>query len=145
LPSIFAEVAKGDRDPVFILADVISEPLWRGLLYLLFKYEKLYYSPEAICGLSPQYESISSGETVYKAPKIRGSLLKVGIYAVERGALVTELCGIQGVPIPFIKLVQRESPEGMFTVAYLCGPSLGVRNVSHDASKVEAPPLESFF
>ena len=144
LPPIFAAVAQPGRDPVFILADVVSEPKWRGLVYLLFKYEKLYYSPEALCGLSPQYESIS-GEAVYKAPTIRGTKLKVGVYAVEREALVTELCGIQGVPPPLIKQVQRESPKDMFTVAYFCGRGLGVRYVSRDGSKDESPPMDSFF
>ncbi len=144
MPPIFAAVSQAGRDPVFILADVVSEARWRALIYLLFKYGKVYYSPEAICGLTPQHESIS-GETLYKAPTIRGSQLKVGIYAVERESLVSELCAIQGVPLPLIKQVQLKSPKGMLTVAYFCGSSLGVRYVSLDASKDESPPMESFF
>lgn len=144
LPPIFAAIDKPGRDPVFVLADVAGEARWKRLIYLLFKYGKVYYSPEALCGLNPQYETIS-GEPLYKAPTIHGTQLKVGIYAVERESLVSELCAIVGVPPPMIKQVKREGPKGMFTVLYFCGLTLGVRYVSPDAKKDEPPPADSFY
>ena len=84
LPPIFAAVAKPGRDPVFVLADVVGELRWKGVIHQLFKFGKVHYSPEAICGLSPQFETIS-GEPFYKAPLIQGKQLRVGIYGVHNG------------------------------------------------------------
>gem|GEM_PF-3750607 len=139
LPGIFAAVGHSGLDLVFILADV-RDLRWRGLLYLLFKYEAVYYSPESLFGQSPLYETLS-GEPYYKAPVIAGKQLKVGIYAVERESLVSNLCCIRDIPTPLIKQVQADCPVGMFTVAYFCGRSLGVRHVSPDAKSDKSVPF----
>lgn len=140
LPPIFAAVERSGRDPVFILVDV-NYLSWRGLLYLLFKNQEVYYSPEKLCDLLPKQE-IVSGETLYKAPVINGKKLKAGIYAVEREALSFELYHISNVPIPLIKQLEATPPKGMFTIAYFCGNNLGVRYISRDARTDKSAPFD---
>ena len=99
-------------------------------------------SHETLTGQNPKIEQFSAGP-FYIAPKIEGNELRVGIYTVERDWLVSELCWIRGLPIPFIKQVQKgQSPMGKFTIVYFLKSHLGVRHVSSDASVCEQ--LEGF-
>jgi len=141
LPIVFQAIGKRGRDPVVMLVDV-EDIRWRGLLGLLHtRHGQPYFSPETAIGQKPQIQQESVGP-FYRAPNIDGKELKVGLYVVEREWLVSELCWIRGLPIPFIKQVQKaQSPAGMFTVVYFLKTRLGVRHVSPDASVCEAPEL----
>lgn len=141
LPAIFDLVDQPERDPVFVLVDVGRDQhrMWKALISLLYK-EKVYYSPETLTGQSPQLEVIS-GDRVYKAPSIGGKELKVGIYVVERNNLFTALTNIAKVPPPLLTQVLTACPPDMFTVAFFCDLSLGIKHVSRDAKIDKNVPL----
>jgi hypothetical protein len=141
LPTIFKALGKRGRDPVVMLVDV-EDIRWRGLLGLLhMRHGQPYFSPETVTGQKPKIEQHSAGP-FYIVPKIEGKEIRVGLYAVERDWLVSELCWIRGLPIPFIKQVEKaHTPTGMFTVVYFLKKHLGVRHISSDASICESPEL----
>jgi hypothetical protein len=138
LPAVFAELPKGARDPVVVIAD-LQQMRWRGLLRLMLdKPSVVYFSPEQITG-QPVRTETTGGVTLYRAPTINGVAARTGIYAAEREQLVYALCGIQQIPMPLIKMVQAKPPASMFTVAYFGFTGFNVRHVSLDATVCEQP------
>jgi hypothetical protein len=140
LPGVFAQLPKGARDPVVVIAD-LQQIRWRGLLRLLLdKPSAVYFSPEQFTG-QPVRNETSEGVTLYRAPTINDVTARTGVYAAEREQLVYALCGIQQIPMPLIKMVQAKPQRGMFTVAYFGFTGFNVRHVSTDATVCEQAPL----
>jgi len=141
LPGIFRAVGNRGRDPVVMLVDV-EDIRWQGLLGLLHtRHGPLYFSPETATGAQGSIDHTPDGP-FYRPTTIDGKQLRVGVYALEREWLVSELCWIRGLPLPFLKQVQRATtPKGMFTIVYFLKTHLGVRHVSADLSVCEAPHL----
>ena len=141
LPDIFRAISNRGRDLVVMLVDV-EDIRWQGLLGLLHTYHgQPHFSPETVTGKKPQIEQSKHGP-FYHAPSIDGKQLRIGVYAVEREWLFSELCWIRDIPIPFIRLVKKaQSPKNMFTVVFFLKTHLGVRHVSTDASVVDAPNI----
>lgn len=141
LPGIFSEVSKqGSKSDLVVMLVDVEDIRWRGLLGLLCTHHcQPYYSPETVSRQEAQIERSPEGP-FYRAPMIEGKRLRIGVYAVDRCALVDELCWIRGLPIPFIKQVRKaQTPKGMFTIVYFLKEHLGVRHMSSDASVCEAP------
>lgn len=138
LPEVFAEVMRVGRDPIVVFAN-LEQMRWRGLLRLMLdKPSAIYFSPEQLTGQPIRTES-TGGVALYQAPVLDGNTLRVGVYAAEREQAIYALCGIQGIPMPLIKMVKAQPDAEMFTVAYFGFSQFGVRLVSRDAAVCETP------